>query len=771
MYVIKRDGRKEQVRFDKITHRIENLCNGLDMGFVDPIAVTMKVNQGIYSGVTTKQLDELAAQTCAYMSTNHPDYSILAARICISNMYKETDDSFRILVHRLRSYVHPHTKEPAPLVTDEVVDVVDTYYEIIQEAIDEKMETYDFFAFKTLEKSYLLKMNGKVAERPHHLLMRVSIGIHGHDIDSVLKTYRLMVDKKFTMATPTLFNSGTPCPQMSSCFLMTVKEDSIDGIYDTLKNCAMISKYAGGIGVSVHDVRASNSYIRGTNGTSNGLVPMLRVFNNTARYVDQGGGRRKGSIAVYLEPWHSDVEAFLDLKKNQGNEFERARDLFYALWVPDLFMRRVEADMDWTLFCPNEAPGLSDKYGKDFEELYEKYEAENRSRKVMPARDLWDKILDAQVETGTPYILFKDAANAKSNHSHLGVIKSSNLCTEIMEYTNKDEIAVCNLASISLSAMVKNAYTFEAYLDYDLLEEVASVLTVNLNKVIDRNFYPVEEARNSNTRHRPIGIGVQGLADAFIMLRMPFDSTEASETNRKIFETIYYGAMKSSMLLSKEYREYESFRGSPLSKGLFQFDLWGVDPSDRYDWDTLRKDVMTHGTRNSLLVAPMPTASTAQILGNNEAFEPFTSNIYNRRVLAGEFAVVNKHLLGDLTRLGIWNDDVKNKLVTAQGSVQDILEIPANIRELYKTVWEIPQRVILDHAASRGPFVCQSQSMNVHMADPSRGKLTSMFFYGWKKGLKTGMYYLRTRPKADSILFAVDRSVKSSESDCVSCSA
>lgn len=779
MYVVKRDGRQEDVHFDKITARIKKLCEGLDMDFVDPVAVTMKVNQGIFSGVSTTELDELAAQTCAYMSTNHPDYSILAARICLSNLHKETESSFLVLVKQLRDYVHPLTEKPAPLVTEEVVAVVEKHTAKIQAALDASSESYDFFAFKTLEKSYLLKMNGKVAERPHQLLMRVSIGIHGYDIEKVLKTYRMMSEKKFTMATPTLFNAGTPCPQMSSCFLMTMKEDSIEGIFDTLKNCAMISKYAGGIGVSVHDVRASNSYIRGTNGTSNGLVPMLRVYNNTARYVDQGGGRRKGSIAVYLEPWHADVESFLDLRKNQGNELERARDLFYALWVPDLFMKRVEANEVWSLFCPNEAPGMSDVYGEAFETLYKSYESKpDLARKTMNARDLWDKILDTQVETGTPYILFKDAANAKSNQKHLGVIKSSNLCTEIMEYTSKDEIAVCNLASINLSAMVSEPYTESAKFDLDLLESTAAMVTENLNKVIDRNFYPVVEAKNSNMRHRPIGIGVQGLADAFIMLRLAFDSPKASELNRQIFETIYYGAMTASMSESKRVGPHESFRGSPLSNGRFQFDLWGVKPSDRYDWDDLRSKVIKFGVRNSLLVAPMPTASTAQILGNNESTEPFTSNVYTRRVLAGEFAVVNKHLLRDLTGLGIWNDSVKKKLLEARGSVQRIAEVPAELKELYRTVWEIPQKAILDQAASRGPFVCQSQSMNVHMAEPSRGKLTSMLFYGWKNGLKTGMYYLRTRPKADSIQFAVDEAIKADkekvdedDGECLTCSA
>ncbi|CAM9107094.1 unnamed protein product [Sphacelaria rigidula] len=783
MYVVKRDGRREDVQFDKITARIKHLCEGLDMDFVDPVAVTMKVNQGIFSGVLTTELDELAAQTCAYMSTNHPDYFILAARICISNLYKETESNFLVLVERLRDYVHPLTGEKASLVTDEVVDVVKNNYAVIQEALGEKMESYDFFAFKTLEKSYLLKMHGKVAERPHQLLMRVSIGIHGDDIESVLQTYRMMADTKFTMATPTLFNSGTPCPQMSSCFLMTMKEDSIGGIYDTLKNCAMISKYAGGIGISVHDVRASNSYIRGTNGTSNGLVPMLRVFNNTARYVDQGGGRRKGSIAVYLEPWHADVESFLDLRKNQGNELERARDLFYALWVPDLFMKRVEANGAWSLFCPNEAPGLSDVYGSEFEELYERHESKGLARKTMAARDLWDRILDTQVETGTPYILFKDAANSKSNQKHLGVIKSSNLCTEIIEYTSKDEIAVCNLASINLAAMVVDAYRIESKFDFELLLKTAEIVIKNLNKVIDRNCYPVEEAKNSNMRHRPIGIGIQGLADAFIMLRLAFDSPQAAQLNKMIFETIYYGAMKASLSEAMSTGPHESFPGSPLSKGQFQFDLWDTKPpSSRYDWDDLRAKVVEFGVRNSLLVAPMPTASTAQILGNNESFEPFTSNVYNRRVLAGEFAVVNKHLLRDLTGLGIWNDDVKEKLLKARGSVQGLSEVPDLLKQIYKTVWEIPQRVILDHAADRGPYVCQSQSTNIHMADPSRGKLTSTNFYAWRKGLKTGMYYLRTRPKADSLQFAVDRANSKStgkknvdpegqEEECLTCSA
>lgn len=780
MYVLKRDGRKEEIQFDKITKRIKNLCEGLDMDFVDPVEITMKVNQGVFSGVSTAELDELAAQTCAYMSTNHPDYSILAARISLSNLYKETESDFGVLLSKLVAYVHPLTGEPAPLVSEEVLEIFNKYSGQIQDALDSKIESYDFFAFKTLEKSYLLKMNGRVAERPHQLLMRVSIGIQGDDISSILETFNMMAEKKFTMATPTLFNAGTPCPQMSSCFLMTMKEDSISGIYDTLKNCAMISKYAGGIGISVHDVRASNSYIRGTNGTSNGLVPMLRVFNNTARYVDQGGGRRKGSIAVYLEPWHADIEAFLDLRKNQGNELERARDLFYALWVPDLFMKRIEANGTWSLFCPNEAKGLSDVYGSEFDQLYVDYETAGTSRKTIKARSLWDKILDTQVETGTPYILFKDAANYKSNQKNLGIIKSSNLCTEIMEYTSKDEVAVCNLASINLAAMVVNPYEPGSSFDFDLLQKTAEIVTRNLNKVIDKNYYPVEEARKSNMRHRPIGIGVQGFADALLMMRHSFESPEASKLNRDIFETIYYGAMQASLQLSILDGPYDSFQGSPMSEGLFQFDLWEVKAS-RFDWDKLRNEIINFGVRNSLLVAPMPTASTAQILGNNESFEPFTSNVYTRRVLAGEFTVVNKHLLRDLTTLGLWNDDMKTKLLTARGSVQSIEEIPSDLRVLYKTVWEIPQRVMLDQAADRGPFVCQSQSMNIHLADPSRAKLTSMFFYGWRKGLKTGMYYLRTRPKADSIQFVVDKTTKKTSvenedhadnnEECLTCSA
>ncbi|AAR26844.1 ribonucleotide reductase [Feldmannia irregularis virus a] len=766
MYVIKRSGLRENIKFDKVTARVRKLTDGLDLKYVDPIEVTMKVNQGIYSGVTTRELDNLAAETCAYMSINHPDYSVLAARICVSNLYKETESCYSTLVKQLRDYVNPETGEWAPLVSAELVKVVTENREQVQEALDGFAETYDYFAYKTLEKSYLLKMNGKIAERPHQLLMRVAIGIHGDDITSALQTYRDMGSKRYTMATPTLFNAGTPTPQMSSCFLMTCKDDSISGIFDTLKNCACISKYAGGLGVSIHDVRGRGSYIRGTNGVSNGLVPMLRVFNNTARYVDQGGGRRKGSIAIYLEPWHADIESFLDLKKNQGNELERARDLFYALWVPDLFMRRVEKNQKWSLMCPNECPGLANVWGKEFDALYEKYEASpNKVRATLDARKLWNHILDVQVETGTPYILYKDSVNAKSNQQHLGVIKSSNLCTEIVEYTSPDEIAVCNLASINLSSVIRHPYTAEAYVDYTALVGLAGSLVRNLNRVIDKNYYPVPEARASNMKHRPVGIGVQGFADALIMLRKPYDSPEAAAINVNLFESIYYGALKASLQEAQLYGRHESFPGSPLSQGRFQFDLWGVQPTDTYDWNTLRASIVEHGVRNSLLCAPMPTASTAQILGNNESFEPFTTNVYNRRVLAGEFPVVNKHLLKDLTSLDLWDDEMKNQLLLHNGSVQNIARIPRWVKDLYKTVWEIPQRVILDHAADRGPYVCQSQSMNIHMAEPTRAKLTSMLFHGWKRGLKTGMYYLRTRPRADSIQFGVDGAA------CTTCSA
>jgi len=764
MYVLKRDGKKVSVHFDKITSRISKLCYGLDQQHVDPVVISQKVIQGVYAGVTTMELDELAAQTAASFATQHPDYSNLAARISVSNLQKMTTASFSEFTQALYHYVHPKTGAPAPLVSKEHYEITLKHALTLDSAIVHARDfEYDYFGFKTLEKSYLLKMHDKIVERPQLMLMRVAVGIHGEDIEAAIETYNLLSERYFTHATPTLFNAGSNKAQMSSCFLLTMKEDSIDGIYDTLKNSAIISKFAGGIGLAIHNVRASQSYIRGTNGSSNGIVPMLRVFNNTARYVDQGGGKRKGSIAIYLEPWHADIFAFLDLRKNHGNEADRARDLFYALWVPDLFMERVKENGTWTLFCPNEAPGLADVHGQAFKDLYEQYERDGKGRKTIQAQQLWFAVLDSQVETGTPYMLYKDAANAKSNQQNLGTIRCSNLCTEIMEYTAPDEIAVCNLASISLSKLVRPLSNTEGIpgahriFDFDQLMRVSKVITKNLNKIIDRNYYPIPEARNSNMRHRPIGIGVQGFADVFMMLKIPYESTEAIQLNKDIFETIYFGACEASMELAAKDGPYESYEGSPASKGKLQFDLWGVTPSNRWPWAELKAKIATHGMRNSLLTAPMPTASTAQILGNNESTEPFTSNMYNRRVLAGEFTVVNKHLLRELTAMGIWTDSVRNRIIADRGSVQNVSEIPKHIRDIYKTVWEIPQRVILDMSADRGPYICQSQSLNIHIAEPNSSKLTSMHFYAWKKGLKTGMYYLRTRPKADAIQFTVDQ--------------
>ncbi len=751
MFVFKRDGKKETVKFDKITSRIQRLCYGLS-SHVEPVQVAIKVIEGIYDGVTTSQLDNLAAETAAALTTKHPDYALLASRIAISNLHKNTKKSFSETMLDLYQYIDPRTKLKASLIADDVYKVISENSELLDSTIIYDRDFgYDYFGFKTLEKSYLLKLNGQVVERPQHMLMRVSIGIHKEDVESAIETYNLMSERWFTHATPTLFNAGTPKPQLSSCFLLTMKNDSIDGIYDTLKQCAQISQSAGGIGLSIHNVRATGSYIRGTNGTSNGIVPMLKVFNDTARYVDQGGGKRKGSFAIYLEPWHADIFEFLDLKKNHGKEELRARDLFYALWVSDLFMKRVEAEGDWSLFCPNESPGLADCYGKEFEELYERYEREGKARKVVKARELWTAILESQIETGTPYMLYKDACNEKSNQKNLGTIKSSNLCTEIVEYTAPDEVAVCNLASISLPRFVTGRK-----FDHQKLFDITYVITKNLNKIIDVNYYPVPEARNSNMRHRPIGIGVQGLADAFILMRLPFDSEEARTLNRDIFETIYYAAMTASKDLAKIDGAYETFPGSPLSKGIFQFDMWNVTPSSRWEWDVLKEEVVKHGARNSLLLAPMPTASTSQILGNNECFEAYTSNIYTRRVLSGEFVVVNKHLLLDLVNMGIWNSDLKNKIIASNGSVQTINEIPDDIKELYKTVWEIKQRAIIDMAADRGAFICQSQSLNVFIPNANFAKLSSMHFYAWKKGLKTGMYYLRTKSAVDAIKFTVD---------------
>ena len=759
MNVVKRDGREEAVKFDKITSRIHKLCYGLSE-LVDPTAVAMKVIEGIYEGVTTSELDSLAAEVAASMTVRHPDYAQLAARIAVSNLHKNTNKSFSETMTMLHEYVNPKTGLASPLIADDVMEVIKANAPLIDSSIIYDRDFgYDYFGFKTLERSYLLRTNGKIVERPQQMLMRVSLGIHKEDIEAALETYDLMSKKYFTHATPTLFNSGTPKPQMSSCFLLTMSDDSIDGIYDTLKQCAKISQSAGGIGLSVHNVRATGSYIRGTNGTSNGIVPMLRVFNDTARYVDQGGGKRKGSFAVYMEPWHADIFDFLDLKKNHGKEEMRARDLFYALWVPDLFMKRVKEDKEWTLMCPNECPGLYDSYGPEFEALYTQYEQEGKGRKTIMARELWLKVLEAQIETGTPYMLYKDAANIKSNQKNLGTIRSSNLCTEIMEYSAPDEIAVCNLASIALPMFVE-----EGKFDHEKLYAVTMKATRNLNRIIDRNYYPVKEARNSNMRHRPIGLGVQGLADAFIKLRMPFTSDEAKELNKDIFETIYFAAVKASVEEAKADGAYETYKGSPMSEGQFQFDLWGVDAkqlSGRWDWEGLRKEVLEHGVRNSLLVAPMPTASTSQILGNNECFEPYTSNIYTRKVLSGEFIVVNKHLLMDLVDLGLWNEDLKNEIMRHNGSIQEIEGIPANIKELYKTVWELGMKDIIDMAADRGMFIDQSQSMNLFMQSPNKGKLTSMHMYAWEAGLKTGLYYLRTKSATDAIKFTVEKQAKS----------
>lgn len=755
MYVLKRDGRKEAVKFDKITARVVKMCYGLDP-IVSPESVAIKVIEGLYDGVLTTDLDNLAAEVAAAKTTEHPDYALLASRIAVSNLHRETKKSFSEVMSDLFHYTDPKTDQNASLLAEDVYSIIQENKEVLDSSIIYDRDfRYDYFGFKTLTRSYLLKIDGKIAERPQHMLMRVSIGIHKNDIPSAIKTYNLMSEGWFTHATPTLFNAGTPKPQMSSCFLLTMKQDSIVGIYDTLTSCAQISQAAGGIGLSIHDIRATGSYIKGTNGTSNGIVPMLRVYNDTARYVDQGGGKRKGSFAIYLEPWHADVFDFLDLKKNHGKEEQRARDLFYALWIPDLFMKRVKENGTWTLMCPKECPGLSDTHSEAFEALYTQYEQEGRGRKTINAQDLWFKILESQIETGTPYMLYKDAANAKSNQQNLGTIKSSNLCTEIIEYTAPDEIAVCNLASLALPKFINENGEF----DHDKLFEVTYQVTINLNKVIDENYYPVDAAKNSNLRHRPIGLGVQGLADAYILMGYPFESEEARKLNRELFETIYYAAMTASKDLAIQDGPYTTFKGSPVSKGVFQFDHWGVTPSGRWEWEALKTEVKKHGVRNSLLLAPMPTASTAQILGNNECFEPYTSNIYTRRVLSGEFIIVNKHLLKDLVREGLWNPEMRQKIMAANGSVQNIPEIPERIKNLYKTAWEISQKAIIDQAADRGAYICQSQSLNIFMENANFGKLTSMHFYGWEKGLKTGMYYLRTKAATDAIKFTIDKRV------------
>ena len=754
MNVIKRDGHKEPVIFDKITARVRKLCYGLN-DLVDPVRVAMRVIEGLYDGVTTSELDNLAAEVAATMTTTHPDYAQLAARISVSNLHKNTKKSFSDTMKDLYEYTNPRTGKKAPLLSDEVYKVIKKNATLLDSSIIYNRDFgYDFFGFKTLERSYLLKLNGEIVERPQHMLMRVSIGIHLNDIEAALETYHMMSKRYFTHATPTLFNSGTPKPQMSSCFLLAMKDDSIDGIYDTLKQTAKISQSAGGIGLSIHNVRATGSYISGTNGTSNGIVPMLRVFNDTARYVDQGGGKRKGSFAIYVEPWHADIFDFLDLKKNHGKEEMRARDLFYAMWVPDLFMKRVEQDAEWTLMCPNECPGLFDCHGNEFDTLYLQYESEGKGRKTIKARELWEKILESQIETGTPYMLYKDSANRKSNQKNLGTIRSSNLCTEILEYTSADEVAVCNLASIALPMFVE-----DGSFNHQKLYDVTVQVTKNLNRVIDRNYYPVPEAANSNFRHRPVGLGVQGLADTFIKLRLPFTSEKAQELNQEIFETLYFAALNASVEEAEKDGPYESYKGSPISKGEFQHNLWGIkdeELSGRWDWSGLRKQVKKHGVRNSLLVAPMPTASTSQILGNNECFEPYTSNIYTRRVLSGEFIVVNKHLLEDLVELGLWNEDLKQELMRANGSIQHIEGIPEDIKELYRTVWEMSMKDIIDMSRHRGYFIDQSQSLNLFMEGATMAKLTSMHFYAWKSGLKTGMYYLRTKSAVDAIKFTLD---------------
>ena len=752
MQVLKRNGKAEAVHFDKITSRVMKLSYGLQLKQDDIIEIAKKVIIGIYNNVTTTELDNLAAETAASFTTKHPDFAVLAARIAVSNLHKNTIKSFSDTAGLLYNYIDQKTGEKAPLIADDVYAIIEEHADRLNAAIIyERDYHFDFFGFKTLEKSYLLKVHGKIVERPQHLFMRVALGIHKTDIDAAIETYNLMSEKWFIHATPTLFNAGTPKPQMSSCFLLSMKDDSILGIYDTLKNCALISQAAGGIGLNIHNIRATGSYIKGTNGTSNGIIPMLRVFNDTARYVDQGGGKRKGAFSVYLEPWHADVFEFLDLRKNHGKEEMRARDLFLALWVCDLFMKRVEADANWSLFCPNEAKNLHTTHGAEFEKLYEEYEAKGLAKKTIPARDLWNAILEAQIETGTPYILYKDAANEKSNQKNLGTIRCSNLCTEIIEYSDENETAVCNLASISLPRFVEGKK-----FNFDKLVEVTQIITRNLNKIIDNNYYPLEETRRSNLRHRPIGIGVQGLADVFMLLGLPFESDMAKLLNKNIFETIYYAAMVASKEIAKKEGAYETFAGSPLSEGKFQFDLWNVTPSDRYDWEALRAEVKEFGVRNSLLLAPMPTASTSQILGNNECFEPYTSNIYNRRVLSGEFVVVNKHLLKDLVNQGLWNDSMKQRIIAANGSVQNIEEISPELKEIYKTVWEIKQRNVIDMAADRGAFICQSQSLNLFVEQPNFAKLSSMHFYTWKKGLKTGMYYLRTKAASDAVKFTID---------------
>ena len=806
MRVIKRNNEMEDVSFDKVLNRLKNLSNGLT---IDVTEIAQKVCTRIYDGVKTYELDELAAYLCSSMSIEHPDYSILASRIIVSNHHKNTSPSFSETVHILYNNVDNHYNH-TPLVSEELYNIVVNNKEKLNTHIDYQRDyLFDYFGFKTLERAYLLRLNKKIIERPQHMWMRVAIGIHGNDIKEVLQTYDLMSKKYFTHATPTLFNAGTNRPQLSSCFLCSINDDSVAGIFDSLKEVALISKYAGGIGLHIHQIRANSSHIRGTNGTSNGIIPMLRVFNNTARYIDQAG-KRLGSIAVYLETWHSDIESFLELKKNHGSEEDRCRDLFLALWISDLFMERVKSEGKWSLMCPDKCRGLSDVYGDDFKKLYEQYESEEKYTKQVNAQDLWFKILEAQIEQGVPYILYKDAANKKSNQKNLGTIKSSNLCAEVLIYSSPEETGVCNLASICLPSYVE-----DGIFNFEKLHDITKVITKNLNKVIDKNFYPIEKARISNLKHRPIGIGVQGLADVFIKLRFPFESEDAKQLNKDIFETIYHAAVEASMELSKkrfhvindikninnkildedinnyvnEFEKdianpkyigaYSSFEGSPISKGLFQFDLWNAEPSTRYDWDKLRSDIICYGVRNSLLLSPMPTASTSQIMGFNESFEPFTNNIFQRKTLSGEFIIINKYLINDLISKGLWNKELKDTIILHEGSVQNIPEIDDELKAIYKTAWEIKQRNIIDMSADRGQYICQTQSLNIFMEEPDFQKLSSMHFYGHSKGLKTGSYYLRTRPKAKTQQFTIDpdfakkkrRCVEDNGDTCVLCSA
>nr|CAD2170336.1 unnamed protein product [Meloidogyne enterolobii] len=805
-YVIKRDGRHEAVHPGKIFSRVAKLCYGLDMCYINPDLITEKASRGIYTGVTTVELDNLAAEVAASNTTVHPDYALLAARIAVSNLHKETKKVFSDVVSDLYHHKHSKNGEHLPLVSEELYKIVTANKEKLNSVIIYDRDFhYTYFGFKTLERSYLLRINGKVVERPQHMLMRVAVGIHKTDIEAAINTYNLMGERWFTHASPTLFNAGTKRPQLSSCFLLSMVGDSIEGIFETINRCAYISKSAGGIGLSIHSIRASGSLISGTNGNSNGIIPMLQVFNSVARYIDQGGNKRPGAYAIYLEPWHADIEDFLKLRLNTGAEEHKARDLFYGLWIPDLFMKRVRDDDIWSLMCPNECPNLDECWGQEFEQLYQRYEEEKRYKRQIKARELWSRIITAQIETGIPYMVYKDACNSKSNQKNLGTIKCSNLCTEIVEYTSPEEVSVCNLASIALPRFVvvddggleqngmgegrtsapntpprnsrkRPACALEESngnstsnrqsppslqqklkFDFERLKNVTKVITKNLNKIIDINYYPVPQAERSNLRHRPIGIGVQGLADAFILMRFPFVSDHAKELNKQIFETIYYGALEASCELAEQFGPYETYKGSPVEKGILQFDMWNVTPTNLWDWDALRKRIAAFGVRNSLLIAPMPTASTAQILGNNESIEPYTSNIYCRRVLSGDFQVVNPHLMRDLIQLGLWDDQMKNRLISDGGSVQNIVGLPEDIKALYKTVWEIPQREIIKMAVDRAPFIDQSQSLNLHIADPTYAKITSMHFFAWENGLKTGMYYLRTRPAVNAIQFTVNK--------------